>query len=1260
MAPTNLKESMTVEQLAANNAEAVWYSADNNTLGAWDFGNDEQFPALNYADYDGPGTVFACSQFPADACGTLLPFKPGVKATGLSAVAFSATTTITGSLFGRGVVIESWSWVQLQGPTVTLTGADTRMATFRAPADGDFLEFELTAMDSGGNEYTDRILISLGASVDPDGDGLIEIDSLTMLHNMRHNLTGSSYRERANVLGAAYGCPAAGCRGYELTGDLNFDSDGDGTTWSGNAEDGFTLDPGDSQPGYFLVNRNRGTGGWSPIGDLNNPFATEFNGNGHSISNLAIRRDQYAVGLFGVIGRGAAIRNLGLIGNLADYSGSRNIIRPIGGLAGRQLGGSITASYATGTADGGAGGLDYVGGLVGHQSGGMITASYATGAADGGDGSHDSVGGLVGELSGGSITASYAMGDADGGNDRNDRVGGLVGHQVGGMITASYATGAAAGGDGNIDKVGGLVGFQNGGSITASYATAVADGGGGDFDQAGGLVGVQQGGGKITASYGFGEVKGERKETKGLDGSPKPQGVKTAVQLTADNAEAVWDSADNNTLGAWDFGNDEQFPALNYADYDGTGTVFACSQFPAGACGTFLPLKAGVKAAAALSAVEFGAITTITGSLPLGRGVTITAWIWKQLQGSTVTLMGATSSIATFRAPDIGTLLLFELVATDSDGNQYTDSILISVGASVDHDGNGLIDIDSLMMLHNMRHNLTGTSYRESADAPGAAHGCPVAGCRGYELTENLDFDTNGNGTWSGNAEDGFTLDPDDSQAGYFRVNGDAGGWRPIGDFNYPFVAEFDGNDHTISNLAIRRDQTYIGLFGVIGEGAAIRNLGLIDNLADYTGYYNFRNYIGGLVGRQDGASITASYATGVADGGSGNFDLVGGLVGGQIGGLISASYATGDADGGDGDNDQVGGLVGWQSGLITESHAEGAVGGGNGRTDNVGGLVGRQFRGLITASYATGAADGGDGHDDQVGGLVGWQVSGLITASYARGAADGGDGPDDHVGGLVGRQESGLITASYARGAADGGEGEFDYVGGLVGWQEGGSITASYATGAADGGGGGTDRAGGLVGGQTGGSITASYATGAAVCILRSDSQAGALVGWQRAGSIAVSYGFGEVTGDIQGKDGSDKPEGVTVAGLLTAANAGTAWGSADSNTLGAWDFDTDTLMLPALKYADYDGTGTVFVCSQFPADACGTLLPGQRGDVPASNGDGSGPSGSGSGGGGGGGGGSLGTWALVALALPPLLCTLPWVSLRRRRQWPTASATA
>ena len=56
--------------------------------------------------------------------------------------------------------------------------------------------------------------------------------------------------------------------------------------------------------------------------------------------------------------------------------------------------GSISASYATGDADGGVGDRDYVGGLVGHQQG-SITGSYATGNADGGAGVGDTVGSLV-------------------------------------------------------------------------------------------------------------------------------------------------------------------------------------------------------------------------------------------------------------------------------------------------------------------------------------------------------------------------------------------------------------------------------------------------------------------------------------------------------------------------------------------------------------------------------------------------------------------------------------------------------------------------------------------------------------------------------------------------------------------------------------------------------------------------------------------------------------------------------------------------
>ena len=462
---------------------------------------------------------------------------------------------------------------------------------------------------------------------------LIEIDSLLMLHNMRHNLIGTSYKTSTASVGDNSGCPDTGCIGYELTGNLDFDSDGDGT-WSGNAEDGFTLDSKDNEDVYFPVD-GAGTGGWLPIGNRNDPFVAVFDGNSYTISNLAIRRDQAYVGLFGVTGIATAIRNLGLVDNLADYTGS-------------------------------SGNFIYIGGLVGSQTGGSITASYATGDADGGDGDRDRVGGLVGYLDDGSITASYATGDADGGDGDNDDVGGLVGgSQDGGSITASYATGDADGGDGDSDDVGGLVGYQDGVSITASYATGDADGGDGDSDDVGGLVGSQAGA-SITASYGFGGTMGG--EFVGSDGSTKPQGV-SAAQLAADNAGSAWNSADSNTLGAWDFGTDEQIPALNYADYDGdTGAVFDCDQFPANACGTLLPGQDDVIIEPSAVAVEAGETVDLAGSLRVGR-VTITLWSWQQLEGPEVALSEANAPEIAFTAPVMTRgPLVFKLTATDSEG----------------------------------------------------------------------------------------------------------------------------------------------------------------------------------------------------------------------------------------------------------------------------------------------------------------------------------------------------------------------------------------------------------------------------------------------------------------------------------------------------------------------------------------------------------------------------------------------------------------
>ena len=94
---------------------------------------------------------------------------------------------------------------------------------------------EIDDVGVGDQTNTDRAdelrngeqLLGDACDVDDDNDGLIEIYSLLMLHNMRHSLNGESYN------GATRGCISTGCNGYELISDLDFDSDNDGSTFSG-------------------------------------------------------------------------------------------------------------------------------------------------------------------------------------------------------------------------------------------------------------------------------------------------------------------------------------------------------------------------------------------------------------------------------------------------------------------------------------------------------------------------------------------------------------------------------------------------------------------------------------------------------------------------------------------------------------------------------------------------------------------------------------------------------------------------------------------------------------------------------------------------------------------------------------------------------------------------------------------------------------------------------------------------------------------
>ena len=426
--------------------------------------------------------------------------------------------------------------------------------------------------------------------------------------------------------------------------------------------------------------------------------------------------------------------------------------------------------------------------------------------------------------------------------------------------------------------------------------------------------------------------------------------------------------------------------------------------------------------------------------------------------------------------------------------------------ATVDYDSDddGLIAVSSLTQLNAIRWDPNGDGASTNAGYatafPNAATGmgCPTAGCTGYELTTDLDFDTNGSGA----------VDAGDD---YWNSGL---GWDPIGywtswnNSTTNFRATFEGNDHTITHLFINRPTTdYIGLFGLT-EGSVIRNLDL--RSVDVTGSF----FVGGLVGHNSSGTITASSATGSV---SGDYN-VGGLVGRNWYGPITASSATGSVSG----TYWVGGLAGRNSrGTITASSATGSVSGSR----YVGGLVGDN-RGPITASYATGSVSG-TGTGQFVGGLVGLNFSGPITASYATGSVSG---TGSSVGGLVGgNYSSGLITASSATGSVSG----TYWVGGLVGANSA-PITASSATGNVS----GTGYVGGLVG-QTYGPITASYATGS----VSGTSSVGGLVGNNQPSSpITASYATGSVSGttDVGGLVGLNFSSPIT-ASYATGSVSGT-----------------------------------------------------------------------------------------------------------------------
>jgi hypothetical protein len=228
----------------------------------------------------------------------------------------------------------------------------------------------------------------------------------------------------------------------------------------------------------------------SPIAPDTNPYEDGFqglpffgtvDGQGFLLKNIIITLlDQDFVGLFGQVDEIGQIVNLGA-DNISVIGRSR-----VGGLAGRNAGGTISKCYTSGNVKASLNGGNRVGGLVGVIGlNGTINECYSKTQVSG----DSTIGGLAGLLSAGIIRRSYASGNV---SASGDYVGGLTGQIYNSSISCEirncYATGSVSGNT----NVGGLVGNNYRGVIFRCYAVG-ATSGTADF---GGLCG--------TASIGIG------------------------------------------------------------------------------------------------------------------------------------------------------------------------------------------------------------------------------------------------------------------------------------------------------------------------------------------------------------------------------------------------------------------------------------------------------------------------------------------------------------------------------------------------------------------------------------------------------------------------------------------------------------------------------------------------------------------------------------------------------------------------------------
>ncbi len=355
--------------------------------------------------------------------------------------------------------------------------------------------------------------------------------------------------------------------------------------------------------------------------------------------------------------------------------------------------------------------------------------------------------------------------------------------------------------------------------------------------------------------------------------------------------------------------------------------------------------------------------------------------------------------------------------------------ILAEPRIDYDLDNDGLIEINDLQDLDEIRNNhsqnreLLGQTLYEVSD------GCPTEGCNGYELTTDLNFDTNGNNIF----DEGDT---------YWN---EGLGWLPIGFGGYKFSSNFNGNGHTLHNLVIRRPgQGFVGLFsdseiahlhdfnlkaniiasnnsaGVVGHSWQTRfenlnvdviftaNNGGIDCVENICG----PEHVGGVVGSGNESIFkniaVNAHITGIN--GVTTPGVLGGLAGSIMGSSVEEVAAKGSVTG----STAIGGIAGFvQDSTIESVVVTSQVNG----TSSVGGVIGRAADTSLENVLVSGTLLAGIGINKYAsgGGLIGLADSGVTVSGVVSLVRLLNTQPNAHyIGALIGSVSSPSINNVY------------------------------------------------------------------------------------------------------------------------------------------------------------------------------------------------------------------------------------------------------